>query len=98
MIRILFAGSPEAAKKTLEILNNAKAEADFEIAGVLSNPPSAKGRHKELIPTPVAAYAGNVLHHHVKNTLSFIQRDDIILSSRIFCVDGQHDIGAIEIL
>lgn len=58
MIRILFAGSPEAAKKTLEILNNAKAEADFEIAGVLSNPPSAKGRHKELIPTPVAAYAG----------------------------------------
>ena len=57
MIRILFAGSPEAAKKTLEFLNSAKAEGDFEIAGVLSNPPSAKGRHKELIPTPVAAFA-----------------------------------------
>ena len=57
MIRILFAGSPEAAKKTLEILNSAKNECGFEIAGVLSNPPSAKGRHKDLIPTPVAAFA-----------------------------------------
>ena len=57
MVRILFAGSPEAAKKTLELLNQAKAEAGFEIAGVLSNPPTAKGRHKDLIPTPVAAYA-----------------------------------------
>ncbi len=57
MIKILYAGSPEAAKKTLEILNSAKSEYDFEIAGVLSNPPSAKGRHKALIPTPVAAFA-----------------------------------------
>ena len=57
MIRILFAGSPETAKKTLEILTNAQTEYDFEIAGVLSNPPSAKGRHKDLIPTPVAAFA-----------------------------------------
>ena len=57
MIRILFAGSPEAAKKTLEILNGAQSECGFEIAGVLSNPPSAKGRHKDLIPTPVAAFA-----------------------------------------
>ena len=57
MIRILFAGSPEAAKKTLEILSGAQSECGFEIAGVLSNPPSAKGRHKDLIPTPVAAFA-----------------------------------------
>ncbi|BDC93881.1 methionyl-tRNA formyltransferase [Treponema bryantii] len=57
MIRILFAGSPETAKKTLEILNGAKSEIGFEIAGVLSNPPTAKGRHKDLIPTPVAAFA-----------------------------------------
>ena len=61
MIKILFAGSPEAAKKTLEILSQSsktesQGEALFEIAGVLSNPPSAKGRHKELIPTPVAAF------------------------------------------
>ena len=57
MIRILYAGSPEAAKKTLEILNSAQSETGFEIAGVLSNPPTAKGRHKELVPTPVAAFA-----------------------------------------
>lgn len=59
MIRILFAGSPEAARKTLEILTNAQTQskAGFEIAGVLSNPPTAKGRHKALVPTPVAQYA-----------------------------------------
>ena len=59
MIKILFAGSPEAAAHTLELLFNAQnsASLEFQIAGVLSNPPSAKGRHKDLIPTPVAAFA-----------------------------------------
>jgi len=57
MIKILFAGSPEAAKRTLEILTEAQKEYGFEIAGVLSNPPSAKGRHKKLIPTPVVLFA-----------------------------------------
>ena len=59
MIRVLFAGSPEAARKTLEILTKAQSEskAGFEIAGVLTNPPTAKGRHKALIPTPVAQLA-----------------------------------------
>lgn len=57
MIKILFAGSPDAARLTLERLVNAQNSCGFEIAGVLSNPPSAKGRHKELIPTPVAAFA-----------------------------------------
>ncbi len=57
MIKILFAGSPDSAKRTLELLFNAQNECNFEIAGILSNPPSAKGRHKELIPTPVAAFA-----------------------------------------
>lgn len=57
MIKILYAGSPEASCETLKILIQKKAECDFEIAGVLSNPPSAKGRHKELIPTPVAQFA-----------------------------------------
>ena len=56
-MKILYAGSPEAAKKTLEILVENQKKYGFEIVGVLSNPPSAKGRHKELTPTPVAAYA-----------------------------------------
>lgn len=57
MIKVLFAGSPDAARLTLERLFEAQSACDFEIAGVLSNPPSAKGRHKDLIPTPVAAFA-----------------------------------------
>ncbi len=57
MIKIVFAGSPDAAHITLERLFEAQSACGFEIAGVLSNPPSAKGRHKELIPTPVAAFA-----------------------------------------
>ena len=57
MIKIIFAGSPDAARVTLERLFDAQSTCDFEIAGVLSNPPSAKGRHKDLIPTPVAAFA-----------------------------------------
>ena len=56
-MKVLYAGSPEAAKKTLEILVENQEKFGFEIVGVLSNPPSAKGRHKELTPTPVAAYA-----------------------------------------
>lgn len=57
MIKILYAGSPEASRITLELLYARQQELGFEIAGVLSNPPSAKGRHKELTPTPVAAFA-----------------------------------------
>lgn len=57
MIKILFAGSPDAARVTLERLIEKQTEKDFVIAGVLSNPPSAKGRHHDLIPTPVAAFA-----------------------------------------
>lgn len=57
MIKVLFAGSPDAARLTLERLYEEQSACGFEIAGVLSNPPSAKGRHKALIPTPVAAFA-----------------------------------------
>lgn len=55
MIRVLYAGSPKASSLTLEKLieNSKNAENGFEIAGVLTNPPSAQGRHKTLIPTPV---------------------------------------------
>ncbi|MBQ1948924.1 MAG: methionyl-tRNA formyltransferase [Treponema sp.] len=57
MVRVLYAGSPEASAVTLGILLEKSAECGFEIAGVLSNPPSAKGRHKALVPTPVAQLA-----------------------------------------
>ena len=55
MIRVLYAGSPEASAKTLSLLFDG---ADgYEIAGVLSNPASAQGRHKTPVPTPVARFA-----------------------------------------
>lgn len=57
MIKIIYAGSPDAAAQTLQILFDRSSECGFEIAGVISNPPTAKGRHKELTPTPVAALA-----------------------------------------
>jgi len=56
-MKIIYAGSPQAACETLKILFENQKEYGFEIVGVLSNPPTAKGRHKDLIPTPVAAFA-----------------------------------------
>lgn len=56
-MKIIYAGSPEAAKITLEFLVENRQQYGFEIAGVLSNPPTAKGRHKTPTPTPVAEYA-----------------------------------------
>lgn len=58
MIRVLYAGSPKASVITLEKLLSVQSECGFEIVGVLSNPDTAKGRHKALTPTPVADFAG----------------------------------------
>lgn len=57
MIRVLYAGSPAASAKTLEILIENAASNGFRIAGVLSNPPSARGRHKTPVPTEVQSVA-----------------------------------------
>ncbi|MBM7022518.1 methionyl-tRNA formyltransferase [Treponema sp. Marseille-Q4523] len=55
MIRVLYAGSPEASAKTLSLLFDGAGA--YEIAGVLSNPPSAQGRHKTPAATAVARFA-----------------------------------------
>ena len=80
MLRILYAGSPAPAAKTLKLLlekcgangelsqaQNAGAASEngsqaqegggWQIAGVLTNPPSSKGRHKDLVPTDVGLVA-----------------------------------------
>lgn len=93
MLKILYAGSPAPAAKTLNLLleksgasengsqaqnagaasgnssqaqeggaangNSSQAQnaGGWQIAGVLTNPPSAKGRHKELVPTDVGLVA-----------------------------------------
>lgn len=57
MLRVLYAGSPEASAQTLRLLKEKESLFDFKIVGVLTNPPSAKGRHKELVPTFVGQVA-----------------------------------------
>ncbi len=54
MLRIVYAGSPDiSAKVLLDIINSKQVE----ISLVLTNTPSAKGRHKTLEQTPVAKIA-----------------------------------------
>ena len=49
MLKILFAGTPECAVPALE-----KTAGTHIIAGILTAPPSAKGRSGALCPSPVA--------------------------------------------
>jgi len=53
-MRIIFAGSPGIAVPCLEALCNID---DIEVAGVLTNPDTAKGRSGTLIPTEVGEAA-----------------------------------------
>lgn len=63
MLKVLFGGSPACAAKALELIlkdsamSNSVPEEEYKIVGVLTNPPSAQGRHKGLIPTEVEQYA-----------------------------------------
>jgi len=72
MLKILYAGSPAPAATTLRLLLDRQAQdagasgeasqdknCGWQITGVLTNPPSAKGRHKELVPTDVGALAAD---------------------------------------
>ncbi|MDR2097183.1 MAG: methionyl-tRNA formyltransferase [Spirochaetaceae bacterium] len=55
-MRILFAGTPAIAVPALEALAAVHAEGGFcELAGVLTNPDTAKGRHGVRTPSDVAA-------------------------------------------
>jgi len=57
VLHVLYAGSPEPSARALELLYENAASSGYEITGVLTNPPSTQGRHKELIPTSVARMA-----------------------------------------
>lgn len=60
MLKVLYAGSPEPSAEVLRRLVDTAAgseEVPYKIVGVLTNPPSAHGRHKTLVPTPVALAA-----------------------------------------
>ncbi len=62
MLRVLYGGSPASSAKALELILKDSAmsfsvpEESYEVVGVLTNPPSPQGRHKDLIPTEVEKY------------------------------------------
>jgi len=56
-LKILYAGSPLPSSIVLKNLIELGSGRGYEIVAVLTNPPSPRGRHKELIPTEVAQVA-----------------------------------------
>ncbi|QTQ12755.1 methionyl-tRNA formyltransferase [Treponema parvum] len=61
MLKVLYAGSPGASAVMLELLLKDRSlfESGVVISSVLTNPPAPRGRHRELIPTPVHVVARN---------------------------------------
>jgi len=53
MLKILFMGTPDFAKESLEAIYNA----GYNILGVVTNPDKPKGRGMKLIPSPVKEFA-----------------------------------------
>lgn len=53
MLNILFMGTPDFAKESLEAIYNA----NYNIIGVVTNPDKPKGRGMKLVPSPVKEFA-----------------------------------------
>lgn len=62
MLRVIYAGSPAASAKSLElilkdsVMSSSMPDQEYKIVGVLTNPPSMQGRHRDLIPTEVGHF------------------------------------------
>lgn len=74
-LKIVYAGSPLASSIVLKGLISAQTDCGFEIAGVLTNPPSTRGRHSDLIPTEVAATAH-------ENNIPVFEFDHLVAEAR----------------
>ena len=59
-MRILYAGSPDCSAEVLKELHTLLEGTGNEIVAVLTNPPSAKGRHHDLTPTPTGQAAAEL--------------------------------------
>ena len=60
-MRILFAGSPAIAIPSLKILSKLESEKKgIELAGILTNPDSRRGRHGETVPTDLSSAASEM--------------------------------------
>lgn len=74
-MRILFMGTPDFARDSLETVYNE----GYEIIGVVTNPDRPKGRGMKMIPSPVKEYAiekGFEIYQpeKVKNNTEFIEK------------------------
>ena len=98
MLNILFMGTPDFAKESLESIYNA----GYNIIGVVTNPDRPKGRGMKMIASPVKEYAvsKNIPIYQplkVKNNIEFI--DEIkVLNPDIICVVAYGKILPKEIL
>lgn len=57
MLKVLYAGSPNEAATVLKTLVALSNGSTYKVVAALTNTPKSKGRHKALIPTPVATVA-----------------------------------------
>jgi len=97
-MKILFMGTPDFAKDSLE----AVYKAGYEIIGVVTNPDRPKGRGMKMIPSPVKEYATEkdfkiYQPEKVKNNTEFIQ-EIRNLQPDIICVVAYGKILPKEIL
>lgn len=97
-MRIVFMGTPDFAKESLEAIYNA----GHEIIGVVTNPDRPQGRGMKLIPSPVKEYAIsknlNIYQpEKVKNNIEFIEKMKD-LNAECICVVAYGKILPKEIL
>lgn len=79
MLKVLYAGSPLASAMVLQsLIDSSQNSALFKICAVLTNPPSMRGRHHDLVPTEVAACAA-------KNQIPTIEFDHLNSEAREAC-------------
>ena len=98
MLNILFMGTPDFAKESLESIY----EAGYNVLGVVTNPDKPKGRGMKMIPSPVKEFAleKNIPVYQplkVRNNIEFIEEMKV-LSPDVICVVAYGKILPKEIL
>lgn len=98
MLNILFMGTPDFAKESLEAVYNA----GYNIIGVVTNPDKPKGRGMKMIPSPVKEFAveKNIPVYQplkVRNNTEFIEEMKL-LNPDVICVVAYGKILPKEIL
>lgn len=98
MLNILFMGTPDFAKESLEAVYNA----GYNVIGVVTNPDKPKGRGMKMIPSPVKEFAleKNMPVYQpskVRNNIEFIEEMKA-LNPDVICVVAYGKILPQEIL